>query len=560
MPGMPYMVVPSQGSGQSDEWIKLGVEAQVLNKLPDAQRFYQTALRLNPQDSIATQNLAIVFAQSSLLNEALLTIERAALMDDKHGVIQMNWALMALEADRIDDALKAARKAIEIAPNVNTRLALAMVLGTAGLPEQAIPLYNEILKEDPKHIQAGPNLCFVQTLTDLTPKELREARDRWYNINRYIGTHDLHKSVDKSLERKLRIGYMSGDFKTHSAAMIFKAVVCHHNKDNFDVFLYSTLPVHPEKDYRTKEFVECGTWREIQALDDEKVDHMIRNDKIDILVDLSGHTNGGRLGVFARKPAPIQVTAWGFAHGTGVPEIDYFFADPIAVPLNERQYYAEKIYDLPCIVTYDVPSDFTYTGVSMLPYYRNEYITFGTYARYEKMSDQCLAAFHEILLRVPNSRLQFKDNAYRRPYSIRRILEIMKDIPKERLMFSISTNHIEHLQVYQQADIILDPFPHTGGVVGLEQLYMGVPIITRYGTQPAGRTTSAVLTAMGRTEWIGQTVTEYIDKAVNLANDIPTLTAVRKTLRKELMESPVMTGYCAAVEDAYKDMWRTYCK
>ena len=554
----PYIIVPPQGSDQADEWMKLGVEKHSQGQLPDAQRYYNQALRLDPRHALATQNLAIVFAQSNMLNEALLTIERAAMLDGVHGVIQMNWALLALEAEHIDMALKTAKHGVAIAPNVETRMALAMVLATAGNPEQAVPLYNEILKDKPDHPAAGPNSCFVQTLTNATPAELRAQRDKWYAANAYKGERKPHPN-DKTQERKLRIGYVSGDFKCHSAAMIFASVVLKHSQD-FELYLYSSLAVDPVADAKTKQFKDAAgaRWRDISTLDDEKADAMIRADKIDILVDLAGHTNGGRLVLFTRKPAPIQVTAWGFAHGTGCPEIDYFLADPVAVKEDERSHYAEKIVDLPCIVTYESPV-YDISGKSALPYHKNGCITFGSYARYEKLSDACLAAFGEIMRRVPDARLELKDHGFRRPYSIRRVQAAMPDIAPERLLFSIGTSHQEHLQTYQQADIILDPFPHVGGVVGMEQLYMGVPIITLYGTQPAGRTTSSILTVMGHPEWIARTHAEYVERAVALAGDIPTLTKVRKTLRQELLDSPVVKDYVVAVEKAYRNMWLKWC-
>jgi tetratricopeptide (TPR) repeat protein len=171
----PYILVPPQGSDQADEWMKLGLEAQVAGNLPKAQGYYNQALRLDPRHALATQNLAIVFAQSNLLNEALLTIERAAMFDTAHAVMRMNWALMALEADRVDDAIRIGREALAISACTETRLALAMVYGAAGLSEQALPLYDEILKEHPTHPAAGPNSCFIQTLMSRTPADYSEV-------------------------------------------------------------------------------------------------------------------------------------------------------------------------------------------------------------------------------------------------------------------------------------------------------------------------------------------------------------------------------------------------
>ena len=557
----PYILCPAQGSSQADEWVRLGLEAQTTNKFSDAERHYRQALRLEPHHAIATQNFAVLYAQVNNPNEALLTIERASMFDGTHGVIYTNWAFMALEAERIDVALQAARKGVEVSPAPECKLALAMVLAAAGLPEEAIPYYNEILKVQPQHPAAGPNSCFVQTLTSATPPEMLAQRKKWYEANRVHGAPPTHQN-DRSLTRPLRVGYVGGDFKRHSAAMIFGAVVLHHDKAQVETYLYSTLPVDPAADTVTKQFMDVAgaNWRDVVGKNPAQAGELVRQDKIDILVDLAAHTNGGFLTLFTGKPAPIQVTAWGFAHGTGLPEIDYFFADPVAIPLEERAHYAERIWDLPCIVTYEPPVDYNLKGTSPLPYFKNEYITFGSYARYEKLSNAYLAVCREILLKLPEAKLEFKDHAFRRPYSIRRVRETMPDIAPERLLFSIGTTHQEHLLAYQQADLILDPFPHTGGVVCLEQLYMGVPMVTRYGSQPAGRTTSSVLTVMGRKDWIAYSQEDYIEIAVRLADDTKQLNQARKTLRQEFLESVVVKGYVQTVEAEYRKMWAIWAE
>ena len=559
----PYMIIPAQGSDQADEWLRLGVDAQVAGNLPLAQQRYQQALRLDPRHALAAQNLAVVFAQTpGLINDALLAIERASMMDGVHGVIYTNHALMALEADRIEEALINAKKGVELSPpgmeGNFARMAYAMALTAAGSPQDSLPLYSHILDSEPTHPAAGPNSCFIQTLTNAKPKELLAQRQRWYAANVYKGEKRRHANNRKT-DRPLRVGYVGGDFKCHSAAFIFGAVLLHHSP-HVEMYLYCSLPVSPENDARTKLFqAACpNRWRDISTASDEQVETQIRLDQIDILVDLAGHTNGGRLALFTRKPAPIQVTAWGFAHGTGCPEIDYFFADPIAVPEAERQFYAEQIVDLPSIVTIDPPLEYSLKETSHAPLKKNGYITFGSYARYEKMSDSCLNTFSEILRRVPDAKLEFKDHAYRRPYSIKRIQQLMSDIAPERLLFSMATTHPDHLLSYQQADICLDPFPHGGGVVALEQLYMGVPLITLYGTQPSGRSAASVLTCMGRQDWIARTPEEYVEKAVALADDVKTLTKVRTTLRKELLESPAVKGYVEAVETVYKQIWEKW--
>jgi protein O-GlcNAc transferase len=277
-------------------------------------------------------------------------------------------------------------------------------------------------------------------------------------------------------------------------------------------------------------------------------------------VDLSGHTNGGRLALFTRKPAPVQITAWGFAHGSGLHDtVDVFFADPIAVPQEERQYFAENIYDLPCIVTYE-PPEYNLKATSPLPYYVNgEVLTFGSFSRFEKLSDQCLATFAEILRRVPDSRLYFKDHSFRRPYSIKRVRNAMPDVDPKRLIFGISTSHLEHLQTMAQCDLFLDTYPHGCGLVSAEILWAGIPLVTMTGRQPSGRTAASILTAMGRTDWIAKDQREYVELAVRVAGDIPALAKARKTLRQELLESPVVKDYRLRVEEAYRTIWGEYC-
>ncbi len=558
----PYVLSPAVGSDAADEWHRLGVEAQVAGNLGLAQHRYCQALRLDPRHALAAQNLAIVYACSpGMLNEALLTIERAEMMDGVHSVIKVNRALMSLEAGRVNDALEIAESAVRLAPkDCSALMALAMVCPQAGKAQQAVELYNAVIDIDPKQTSAAVNACFTQTLTDATPAELLKQRQVWYRLNRWNGKPVRHQN-SKDSNRPLRIGYVSGDFKQHSASFIFARVLLHHTPA-VEAYFYSCLPTEPDKDVRAKKFREAAgdRWRDIEKMSDEEAAELIRKDRIDILVDLAAHTSGCRLPLFTHKPAPVQATAWGFAHGTGCPEIDYFLADPVAVPEAERQHYAEKIFDLPCMLTLEPPEDYQLKGVSLPPIRKNGVFTFGCYARYEKMSDDCLRTYAEIMKRVDDARIEFKDMAYSRPYSIRRLLSFFEGVDPARLLFSIGTTHPDHMLTYQQADLCLDPFPHCGGVVSLEQLWMGVPVLTLRGKAPHGRNTSCVLTAMKRAEWIADSKEEYIEKAVTLAEAPKTLADARKTLRDELMASPVYAGYVEAVESAFRTMFERWCE
>jgi protein O-GlcNAc transferase len=586
----PFLLVPSTGTAEADGWLKLAVENHTGNKFPDAERCYRTALVLRPNDAAATCNLGILLAATGQFVEADLALDRAAIFAPNDPLVWANRAMMKLQVEAIEAGIASARRAVELTPAkpaandpiavagyLLSRLAFAMLSATSGRPEDALPVYREMLAVDPKHPAAGPNSCFITSLMAVGPDVLRGVRDDWYKANKptiAVWPHGNNRDPD----RPLRVGYVGGDFKSHSAAMMFSNVLLQHSPAVTPYF-YSSLPTDPVADDLTQKFqfaagrlkenpddgpplvVPDGhRWRDIYNLSDEAVDDLIRKDAIDILVDLAGHTNGGRLGVFARKPAPVAVTAWGFAHGTGVKEIDYFFADSVAVPEVERPHYAERIFDLPSIVTYRPPDEYGLKPSSPLPYYTNEVVTFGSFSRFEKLSDDCLATFAEILRRVPDSRLYLKDHSYRRPYSMRRVLDAIPGIDPARVLFGTATAHHEHLGIYQRADLYLDTWPHGAGVVALECLYQGVPLLTRYGPQASGRTAASVLTAIGRTDWIAYSAEEFVAKAVELAGKPADLAAARKTLRKELVESPVVAGYAGAVERAYKSMWEQYCK
>lgn len=562
------LLAPTDPRAVVSEWIAVAIESHQLNRFPDAERQLRHALQLEPDNVRAYNNLACAYGAGGNYKEALLAVERAAMLakhavptvggqgmpEEVHGVALCNWALILMDMEQIELATRKAELAVQVYPCKQTRTTLALCYPVSGSPAKAIPLYNAVLDEEPKHFVAGMNAAFVQTLTDAAPQELLVQRRRFHEGQRQVGSGLKHHKL--SLNGKpLRVGYVSGDYRRHSASSIFGGVVLKHSPA-VEAYLYNTQPVDVEADLVSKKYKDHAgvRWRDISGTPDAEAEELIRKDKIDILVDLSGHTGGGRLGLFTRRPAPVQATGWGFAHGTGLPEIDYFFADPVAVPVGERQHYAERVVDLPCIVTYDPPVEYNLDGTSEPPAAKNGYVTFGCFSRYEKLSQAYLATCQEVLLAVPDSRMEFKDNAFRRPGAVRHVLDIMDAVDPSRLSFRTGTGQPDHMLAYQRCDLILDPFPHVSGTAGLEILWMGVPLVTIYGKQAAGRTSSSVLTLMGRTDWITYSTEEYISKASEWSRRSEDLAAARMTLRHELLNSSVVRGYVEAVESMYMQL------
>jgi predicted O-linked N-acetylglucosamine transferase (SPINDLY family) len=287
----------------------------------------------------------------------------------------------------------------------------------------------------------------------------------------------------------------------------------------------------------------------------------IREDRIDILVDLSGHTGGNRLLVFARKPAPVQITAWGHATGTGLATMDYLFADPVALPAAIRPLFAEQIYDLPCILTYEVPLDLP--PLAPPPAQAGQPFTFGSFNRLEKLSDATLELWARLLRAVPRARIMIKNlNLDEASMQTRlRARFEARGIAGERLVMLGRSLPREHLAAYSRVDIALDPFPQNGGVSTVDALAMGVPVVTLPGTTIPSRVTASVLTAMGMPEWIARDEDEYVAIAARWARNVAGLARLRRKVRNRLFRSPVgdHQRYTRAVEQAYRQIWKRWC-
>ncbi len=290
---------------------------------------------------------------------------------------------------------------------------------------------------------------------------------------------------------------------------------------------------------------------------DDRLADCIRADKVDILVDLSGHTIDNRLRVFARKPAPIQVTAWGHGSGTGMPAMDYLFTDPVSVPREVCGLFAEQIYHLPCSIIIEPPPP--ELRAAEPPMTSSGYVTYGVFTRASRFSNSAIELWARILRSNATSRLIIKDHLLNDGSIQTRLLENLAahGVAPDRVSLMGSTSREEHLAAYGRVDIGLDPFPHGGGVSTWESLYMGVPVVTRMGNSLSTRIGGAILSAIDMRDWIASSEDQYVDIALRstpdqlrtIRNQLPDLIAARC--------SPV--SYTRAVERAYRTMWEKYC-
>jgi len=364
----------------------------------------------------------------------------------------------------------------------------------------------------------------------------------------------------KKHKTKLKIGYVSPDFKNHSMESFLKPVLENHNREEFEIYAFAQLSQEDDTTLEYKSLVDH--WVPTQGFTDLEMVKKIRELQIDILVDLAGHTKGNRLGVFAYKPTPISCSWWiGSGYTTGLSAIDYFLTDDVMAPPGSEHLFSETLCLLPSHAAIWQPDLQKMGSVNRLPALTKGYITFGTLTRAIRINDNVIKAWSEILKRVSNSKLIINSSDFNHYKNRRMIISKFKE-------YEVNSNRLEigyqspPWDIMRQIDIALDCFPHNSGTTLNEHLYMGNPFITLSSRPGVGKIGASLLTAIGRGEWIAVSEEEYIQKAVNLASDINKLAKIRRSLRREVNQSPIMDhkGFVQKLESSYKTMWENSLK
>lgn len=551
-------LAPEYSEAHSD----LGCLLQSVGRLAEAESRLRRALELKADYPQAHNNYGIVLEALGRWSEAQASFRRALDLKPDYHDARYNLGNTLLALGRSADAEACYRRVLELKPDDHpAHHNLGNALKNLGRLEEAVASYRRALELNPDLHDAHTNVIFALDLIDgRGTEEQQDERRRWYarHGKRYAGSIGPHRNAPDP-ERKLRVGYVSADFRRQSACYIFGPVIRHHDQSAFEVFCYSGVKLEDEVTARLRRAAQG--WRSTLGVSDENLAEQIRNDDIDILVDLSGHMAGNRLLVFARKPAPVQVTAWGYANGTGLETIDYFFADPLVVAQSERSLFAEQVIDLPCFVCYEPPEYLP--EVSPLPALAGKPFTFGCINRVEKISGHAMALWGRILASLPEAGLLIKgwglDDSKHRQYFLRRLQQA--GVREERVRLLGHSPHAQHLTTYRDLDLALDPFPHGGGVSTAEALCMGVPVVTLQGSTPVSRLSASILTALDARDWIAQGDEAYVRIAVEAARDLPRLSRTRARLRSCMAESIVgdVQRYTGAVETSYRSMWRRWC-
>ncbi|QFZ92969.2 tetratricopeptide repeat protein [Synechococcus elongatus] len=382
----------------------------------------------------------------------------------------------------------------------------------------------------------GSNYLFEFSSGLRTPQEVLQAHQTWASKYFDLQNQSIKLPVFDSV-RKVKIAYLSGDFRSHSVSYFIQGILESHLREQFEIILLSNTK---REDKKTDVFKALADqWIDIKDLDDEDITQQIKALKIDILVDLSGHTDGNKLSILSQQIAPVQMTYIGYFATTGLPTIDYWITDEVVHPLETPELSTEKIIRLPrCYLAYQPSPEAPI--VAETPALKNGFITFGSFVASRKISDYSVMLWAAILQEVPNSQLLIKNRNCRSSIYRSELLDkfALCGVDSDQIILDEAKPSLaEHLEIYNKIDIALDTYPASGCTTTAEALWMGVPVLTRLGDLMVSRNSASLLHALNLQDWIAETDEEYIEKGIQFAQSIDQLVLLRQGMRERFMQS-----------------------
>lgn len=412
------------------------------------------------------------------------------------------------------------------------------------------------------HVFWGSLLFSLHYHPDLSAAEVAARHRSWgERVESGLGIAPPVHDNPADPERPLRLGFVSADFRSHPVGYFMVDLLAAFDPGRIRCYAYANQIHHDGLTERIRPQFEC--WREVAWLSDEALAEQIRTDGIDILVDLSGHTRDNRLPVFARKPAPVQVSYLGYFDSMGLAAMDYILGNRWLLPEAEAGLYTERLWRLPDAHLCFSPADIG-VEVGPLPAEGEGRITFGCFNKIEKVNDRVIACWSRILHAVPGSRLFLKS----KPLGDAAVAATVHarfgvyGIGEDRLLLEGKSPHREYFQSYNRVDVALDPYPYNGGTTTVDALWMGVPVLALRGDRYVAHMSESILQSVNMTDWVAENEEDYIAKAAAFAGDLPALTKTRAGLRQRLLDSPICDapGFARNLEAAFRGMWRVWCE
>ncbi|MDD5248843.1 MAG: tetratricopeptide repeat protein [Rhodocyclaceae bacterium] len=552
--------------GRPEGYLNLGNVLVHTGKAKQGMVQYKKALELRPDYAEARFNLATLLGSRDELANVIGYLKRQI---KERGESMQGLGMLAAAhqaAGHLTEAEELCRRILEDQPDsIMAMVTLGSCLSSSGDSAAALPLYEKVVQLDGQ--QAG---MFSNILFELN-NQSRFGREEVFQRHLDWAQHfeaPLQSAVgdfagrDRDPGRKLRIGYVSGDFVQHPVGFLLRDILRHHDAAQFEIHCFS-MAVN-ESDVMPDLRQAADHWEDIFFLSDEEVAALIRKAEIDILVDLSGHTALHRLLTFARRPAPVQFEWIGYFHSTGMTSIDYFITDPYTTPPGGGQLFSETPIYLPHTrFCYGPPEYAPEPGEP--PCGKTGIVTFGSFNRLPKMNDAVVSAWARILKAVPGSRLVVKANAFSEDAVKDRLTArfAAQGVGKERLDLREASSHRQMFAEYGDIDIALDTFPFNGGMTTLEALWMGVPVVTLCGDTVVSRQTVSALANIGLAEELAfPSVDAFVAGAVALANNPARLTELRSQIRPRMAASPLRqsAAFTRDIEAIFRRAWQAYCR
>jgi predicted O-linked N-acetylglucosamine transferase (SPINDLY family) len=578
--------------GDADAWYLLGLACQRQGRSAEAAECYRQVIDRDPHNADAYNNLGAAQMNAGDLDEAARCFENAVRLRPDAPAVHYNLGVALASQRKLEQSIASYRRALELQPDyVDAANNLGIVLTSYGDLDEATACFQRVLAAQPGHANALTNLGNALQEQGMLREAARafraalEARPdfagahsnllnclnydptvdadalfaehlRWASVHARVA--EASHANDRDPDRRLRVGYVSPDFYHHAVAHFLEPIFAHHDPGQVEIYCYAEVAAG---DAVTRRFQgRAHGWRSTVGLSDAAVAEQVRADRIDILVDLAGHTARNRLLVFASKPAPVQISYLGYPNTTGLTTIDYRLTDAVADPPGDPVRHTEELVRLPRAFCYS-PDDRA-PEVSPLPAARAGGVTFGSLHNLAKLNEQVLDLWCRVLQAVPGARLLVLRHTLRgnaRESLHRQLTE--RGLDPDRFELRHTSDGPGHLKAYERVDVALDAFPWSGHTTACEALWLGVPVVTLYGNRYAGRMAASTLTAVGLPEWIAQTPDEYVAIATRCASDIDQLGRLRASLRERMRSLPLCDGarFTRDLEETYRTLWRRWC-
>lgn len=552
-----YAQVIQQHPQHAEALHRLGLLLMRVGQVQRARELVSRAIFASPQTAELHNNLGVIHKSLGQLEDAGRCFEQALTLKPDYAEAMNNLGALLGERGMLSASVKLIRRATEIRVGyVDALNNLGNALMRQGLVDEALVAYRNANATQGDHVSARSNYLLTLHYTmKLPPAELFDEHVRWgRRLVELAGPSQPHAN-DRTPERRLRIGYLSADFRAHSVCYFILPVIQAHDRTQVEVFCYADVPRADEMTEQVR--ASADVWRSVANLPTPQIAQMIRQDKIDILIDFAGHTSGNRLPVFAMRPAPVQISWLGYPDTTGLATMDYRFTDSRADPAGESDTLStEKLIRLdPCAWCYQPPAD------SPVPQRTPaDVIGFGSFNALAKLSDQTIKLWAGVLNAVPHSRLIVKAIPLTDPGTATVVRERMRalGLSEVRLELRGPTNtHRDHLAAYNDIDIALDTFPYHGTTTTCEALWMGVPVVTLAGKTHASRVGVSLLNAVGLTDLVAQSPEQYVQIAARLAGQRGSFPDLRDRMRT----SPLMDAarLAQSVESHFRTVWTKWC-